>query len=240
MCAAMLFGGGRRNNRQGESVAIEVDVDLADFYTGAEASREIRRLVVCRGCGGPDKSKKQSPKCSACSRCPDEIKMVRRNVGGNMFIEQQQRVPSEYLCRHENKKLTAVVERGVQDGAEVVFEHESEQRPGMIPGDVIFRLRARPHPRFTRDGDNLLTTVHLTLKEALVGFRRVLKHLDGHEVVLEHQGVTKPSEVRVVDGEGMPVHNFPSTAGNLVVTYLVRFPEALNRDQTEAIERLFA
>lgn len=87
----------------------------------------------------------------------------------------------------------------------------------MIPGDVIFNLRQAPHPLFKREGDNLRYTQHLTLKEALLGFHQEIKHLDGHTVSLDSEGVTAPFEVRRIKGEGMPVHNFPSQTGDLLV-----------------------
>ena len=69
----------------------------------------------------------------------------------------------------EEKVLTAQVERGMASDAEVRFERESEQSPGVTPGDVIFKFRQAAHPRFRRDRDDLHFDMHLTLKEALVG-----------------------------------------------------------------------
>ncbi len=51
--------------------------------------------------------------------------------------------------------LLAVIERGMKDGSQIIFERESEQNPNTIPGDVIATLRETPHPRFRRDGDDL-------------------------------------------------------------------------------------
>jgi DnaJ-class molecular chaperone len=106
-------------------------------------------------------------------------------------------------------------------------------------GDVIFKLRQSAHPRFRREGDDLHHDLHLTLREALVGFRKVVKHLDGRDVALTHRGVTQPFEVRKVAGEGMPQHNYPSQHGTLHVKYIVDLPTTLTQDQIDAIERLF-
>jgi DnaJ-class molecular chaperone len=45
---------------------------------------------------------------------------------------------------------------------------------GITPGDVIFKLRQAQHPRFRRDGDNLHHEMHLSLREALLGFSRTV------------------------------------------------------------------
>lgn len=82
--------------------------------------------------------------------------------------------------------------------AEIRFERQSEQAPGMTPGDVIFKLKTQSHPRFRRDRDDLHMDLHLSLREALLGFQRSVKHLDGRDVPISHKGVTQPFEVRKV------------------------------------------
>ena len=37
--------------------------------------------------------------------------------------------------------------------------------------------------------------IRITLKEALLGFKREITHLGGHVVVVEETGVTKPGQV---------------------------------------------
>lgn len=80
----------------------------------------------------------------------------------------------------------------------------------------------------------------LPLREALLGYKRPIRHLDGRDVVVEHKGVTQPFEVRKVTGEGMPLHNFPSQHGDLLVKYIVDLPSKLTEEQKEAVGRLFA
>ena len=228
----------RRSSKKGPDARVEVEVDLEDFYNGGEVSARISRNVVCRRCtqGTPEA---RSARCRACKRCPNETRMVNRRMGPGFMVQMQEEVPSKEKCKNEAKTLTAEVEKGMGDGHEVVFERESEQRPGMIRGDVIFRLKQKSHPRFKRKGNDLETTIHLTLREALLGFRKVIRQLDGSELVVSHDGITRPFERRTVSGHGMPVHNVPSTSGDLHVTYEVDFPHKLTSQQTQAIETAF-
>jgi len=73
----------------------------------------------------------------------------------------------------------------------------------------------------------------------LVGFRRTLKHLDGHEVVLERTEITTPGLVDVIYEEGMPQHNFPSLSGNLLVEYTIEFPKTLTEAQKSGLTTSF-
>jgi len=233
----MFFGGGNRGAaNRGPNAKVEVSVSLEDMYNGGEVSRRISRLRVCPGCS--DKEKARSDRCRKCGRCPNEIKMVQRQMAPGFSIQQQQEVPSKEKCKDEAKTLSATLERGMAHGTEIVFERESEQRPGTIPGDVIFVLNQERHSVFTREGDDLHTTQTISLKEALTGFSKTIKQLDGREIVIESTGVTKPMEVRKIKGEGMPVHNFPSQTGDLHVKFNVRFPKTLSEAQVAALRDL--
>ncbi|KAA0157434.1 hypothetical protein FNF27_00682 [Cafeteria roenbergensis] len=237
----MLFGGGqrqqggkRRSMKKGNDARLEVEASLEDLYNSGEVSARIQRNIVCRGCKG-----KSSGKCARCNRCPNEVRMVQRQVAPGMVMQMQEEVPSEHRCRMESKQLTAVIEKGMPDGAEITFERESEQRPGMIPGDVIFRIKQRSHPRFRRDNNDLHHDMTISLREALIGFRKTIQHLDGHEVVVETSAVTRPGQVIKMDGEGMPVHNVPSQSGDLYVTITVAFPRELTQAQHTAVASIF-
>jgi len=58
--------------------------------------------------------------------------------------------------------------------------------------DIVFEISELPHPVFTRSGNNLWVNVRISLKEAMLGFKKKIKHLDGHYVRIEKTGVTQP------------------------------------------------
>lgn len=101
-------------------------------------------------------------------------------------------------------------------------------QPGIPPGDVIFTLKTKPHESFERSGADLLTTVHITLSEALLGFSRILlTHLDGRGVhVTSPKGkIIKPGDSIILRGEGMPHYKTPDHKGNLYVMLEIDMPE---------------
>jgi len=49
-------------------------------------------------------------------------------------------------------------------------------------GEIIFKLETLPHPTFERVGNDLKTTIKITLKQALLGFEKELTHLDGRVI----------------------------------------------------------
>ena len=87
-----------------------------------------------------------------------------------------------------------------------------------------------------RKGKDLHAEVTISLKEALLGFTRTLSHLDGHGVHIERTGVTKPGQVIVIKGEGMPRVDDDGVeleTGKLHVRFTISFPSELSEEAQE-------
>ena len=232
-----FFGGGQRGN-SGKDYRLRFRVSLEELYNGAEKTARISRRVVCRGCDKETskQSERTRERCAKCGRCPNEVRLVQRQMGG-FLVQQQEEVPSKHKCKNEPKELEALLERGMHDGQEIRFKYMSEQTPGHIPGDVVLVIQQAQHSKFDRDGDHLNMKLLISLKEALTGFSRTIQHLDGHEVTLDRENrITRPFETIVLQGEGMPMHEVPSQFGDLRVQIEVKFPSALSKEQIEQLK----
>jgi len=229
---------------KGPPVDVTVRVPLEDMYKGGNVRANVRRRVVCRGCK-EDRSwsswlgSGQKDKCAGCERtCPPELKTVQKRMGP-MLVNQEVEVPSQEKCKEEVRELQATIERGADDGTKIVFERASEQKPGSIPGDVHITLQGEKHAVFSRDGTHLSMQLHISLKQALLGFSRTIRHLDGHLVEIRHDTISRPQQVLVLPAEGMPVHGVPSEFGELRVTLLVDMPAALTAEEREFVTNHF-
>jgi DnaJ-class molecular chaperone len=136
----------------------------------------------------------------------------------------------------DDDTFTVIVERGMPDGHQIVFESQADENPDETPGDVIFKIITAPHQRFSRDGDQLHVNMSINLLEALVGFSKNITHLDGHQVLIERTEITKPGEIIKISEEGMPHHNFPSQVGDLFVHFTVIMPTSLTDQQKEVLK----
>ncbi|CAK0791482.1 unnamed protein product, partial [Prorocentrum cordatum] len=219
---------------RGDDFGTSVTVRLEDLYSSGVHKASIRRRVVCRGC----RTKPDSPKCKGCQRCPNEVRMVNRQVGPGMFMQQQEEVQSKEKCKdRESTPLDVQIEKGMRNGETVKFERMAEQRPGIIPGGVVFTLKTAKHSKFERRGDDLHVAIKVSLREALLGFQQTIRHLDGHTVEVGTESVTRPFQM--IRGEGMPQRDDPATFGDLYVKVEVLLPPALTDDQRQAVEGMF-
>lgn len=223
--------------QKGKDVQVEISVTLRDLYIGNTVETSLQRRVVCVGC---DQARyKNTDRCRKCSSCPSETKTVMKQMGPGMFMQQQVNVPSNHKCKNENTAIEATIEKGMDNGHTIKYPMMAEQRPGIVPGDVIFAVKTKPHSTFERKGKNLWMTIHLTVKEALLGFKRSIKHLDGHTVKIQREGVTRPEFVMKVDDEGMPVHNTPAEYGALFCKFVVDYPRTLTKAQQKLVSQVF-
>ncbi|KAL2095376.1 hypothetical protein ACEWY4_010095 [Coilia grayii] len=77
-----------------------------------------------------------------------------------------------------DKILTISVKPGWDEGTRITFPKEGDQGPNNIPADIVFIVRQKSHPRFTRQNDNLIYTAHISLEKALTGFFVEVETLD--------------------------------------------------------------
>ena len=103
----------------------------------------------------------------------------------------------------ERKVLEVHIDKGMKNGQQIKFNGESDQQPGIIPGDVVIVLEEKEHPRFRRKGDDLLCEAEVDLLTALAGGDFAIEHLD--DMVLHV--VTVPGEVIKPGKSRLPRHS---------------------------------
>lgn len=228
------FGGGQEEEERvpkGHDVVVDLFVTLKDLYVGREVAA-TRDKAVLRPAPGT-------------RRCKCRQKLVTRQLGPGMFQQfhtnECDECPAVKMER-EREAINVHVEPGMPEGHEITFFEEGEPIVDGEPGDLRFRVRTAPHGLFTRSdggrGADLSLNKTISLVDALTGFSHELEHLDGHKVTLASTSVVRPGDVQRVAGEGMPVFD-SERRGDLLVTYAIEFPAALDEAQKAAVRSLF-
>jgi DnaJ-class molecular chaperone len=224
-------------------VAHALKVSLEDLYNGKTSKLALQKSVLCSGCDGIGGKKGSVTHCKACDG--RGVVMKLRQIGPGMVQQIQQAcstcggegeiVSEKDRCKKcsgkkvttERKVLEVFVEKGMMHEQKVTFRGEGDQTPGVTPGDVIIVLDQKDHPVFRRERDNLHMEMEIELVEALCGFQRIVKHLDGRELLITlHEGdVVKDGSTKVVLNEGMPHYKDPQSKGHLLITFKVNYPQ---------------
>lgn len=151
----MFFGGGGGGRRKGPDAQVEIEVTLEELYNGGQRQARISRNIICPKCRGTGAKDGQTTKCNACQG--RGVRMVQQQMAPGFVVQMQETCPEcngkgqiyKSKCPHcqgkkvvmEEKTLTATIEKGMPSNGEIRFERESEQQPGITPGDVIFKLK---------------------------------------------------------------------------------------------------
>ncbi|KAL4935895.1 hypothetical protein BDV06DRAFT_206020 [Aspergillus oleicola] len=133
--------------------------------------------------------------------------------------------------------LEANIKPGLRTGSKIKYRGVGDQEEGGRQ-DVHLIVTEKEHPSFRRQGDNLITPVDLTLKEALTGWNRIVRTIDGKSIKVSKPGPTPPGFEERFPGLGMTVSKKPSERGDLVVQVNVEFPKTLSSSQKEKIREV--
>jgi len=141
------------------------------------------------------------------------------------------------------KKLISVeVDKGMSHGQKIPFPGESDQAPGIEPGDIVVVLVQKKHDIFQRAGHDLQMEKTITLSEALCGVTFHVQHLDARILVVKTEPgeVIKPGEIRAITEEGMPKQKDPFSKGSLYIKFNVTFPESgfFDKNTIQQLEKL--
>jgi DnaJ-class molecular chaperone len=138
----------------------------------------------------------------------------------------------------EDKVVSVDVRPGWKAGTKVTFAKEGDQIPGKIPSDIVFVINEKPHPKFSREGNNLRHKVNISLQTALCGGEVDIPRIDGSSVRHPLKRVINPGTEEVFHGQGMPISKQPGKRGDLLVNYNIRFPETISQQNKTELSKI--
>jgi molecular chaperone DnaJ len=245
-----LFGmGGRMGRSRGGDIAASVEVDLAEVATGTKREVPFGVAVPCDRCNGngaePDTPITTCQTCSGSGR----VRQVSRSVfgefvragtcptcgGAGRLIEQPCTQCNGAGRVIEERTLEVEIPAGIHDGQRIRLTGEGHAGDaGARAGDVYVDVHVRPDERFVREGNDVYTTVDLTITQAALGATVAVATLEG-ETELTFDPGTQPGEIVVLRGRGLPVlQGFGR--GNQRVLVNVTVPRRLTEEQRQLLE----
>ena len=247
-------GGGRRGPSgppRGQDMEVAVAIEFEQAVFGDQIPVDIKIPQSCDDCDGTGAGEGTQPvTCSECSGS-GQVRRVRQSVLGQMVSSSP--CPrcggmGEIIttpcasCRGEgrvtvDKTYHVDVPAGVVDGSTLRLTRRGAAGPrGGSPGDLYVHLRVRPHDRYHREDDDLVTEVPISIAQATLGTKIVLATLDGDEDLAVPAG-TQPGHQFVLRGRGVPrLHG--RGRGDLRVIVKVEVPIKLPGEQADLVRNL--
>jgi molecular chaperone DnaJ len=249
----LLGGRGRQRSSRGADVVAQVEITLAEAATGTSRDVQVELAELCGRCGGdgaePGTEVTTCPACGGsgqlqqvsqalfaqfvrtvpCARCQGRGRLIEKHC---TECEGAGRVLRERALRVE-------IPAGIHDGQRIRLGGEGHAGPlGGASGDVYVLVRVQEDSRFVREGDDVYSTLELTLTQAALGARVTIPTLAG-EQELEVEAGVQPGQVIVLRGKGMPqLQGFGKGDQRILVSVLV--PKRLDDEQRRLLEELQA
>ena len=244
-------GGGRMRQRaRGADVAAEVQIELAEAATGVTRTIPFQVTAACERCAGVGAEPGSSPvRCPACDGT-GYLQQVSRGAFGRFVrthacarCQGSGRIVEQPCSRCdgagrvvEERSLDVEIPPGIHDGQRIRLTGEGHSGVlGGRAGDAYVLVRVRPDPRFVREGDDVFSTVDLTVTQAALGAELKVPTLDG-DAKLTFEPGTQPGEIRVLRGRGMPVLQGYGRGDHRVLVN-VSVPRRLTAEQRKLLEQ---
>ena len=252
--AAGAPGGGgsgaapRSRKERGGDALLRVEVELAEVIFGTKRDIEVNTAVLCETCEGSCCAPGTRP--VVCDMChgSGQIQRAVRSLLGNIMTSSPcgtcrgfgTVIPSPCVtCAGQGRvratrTMSVDIPAGVDTGLRLQLQEQGEIGPaGGQRGDLFLEIKVRHDDIFSRNGDDLLGTVEVSMVDAILGTKVVLQGLDG-DIAIGIKPGTQSAEVITIKGRGI-THLRGQGRGDLKIGVQVLTPSSVNTKEKELI-----
>jgi molecular chaperone DnaJ len=252
-----FFGGGggaragrpRSRRERGQDALVRVTLDLADVVFGAHRDVDVDTAVLCETCEGSCCQPGTQPvTCDICHGS-GQVQRTVRSLLGNVVTSQPCTTCQGYgttipypcgTCAGQGRvrarrTVSVDIPAGVETGLRLQLPGSGEVGPAGGPnGDLYLEVTVTAHEVFSREGDDLLATLEVSMPDAILGTTTTIDSLDG-PVDLDVRAGVQSGEILTVKGRGItPLRG--GQRGDLRVGVHVVTPTRLDAKQRALIE----
>ena len=236
---------------RGRDLQVAHSITLAQAFQGVEAELTYWRLEACTHCKGS--GAEPGSKVDTCPTCrgSGQVSRLMRTAFGT--LQQVGACPDcggegrriETPCKvcrgsgHDRHKRTVAVSipAGIESGQSLRVAGQGEVGARGGPhGDLYVEVHVEEHPRFHREGADLVTEIPISIPQAVLGAAVELETLDG-TVELQVPAGSETGKVLRLRGRGMPYLR-GSGRGDLHVRLRVVTPAKLSERARQLVEEL--
>ncbi len=235
------FGGGNNRRQQNhEDCVVEKQVTLEELFEEKKININYTQKQYCHKCNGTGSKDGKSNECKSCHGKGQTVKMIRQGPMIQQFVAAcedcggiGEKPSKNNLCEecHGNKFLIKdkvfelLLSKKMQNNNKVVIEnHGNYYKNGK--SNLVVIIRELPHETFKRSGKDLHTEIRLRLFQSLYGFTKMIKHLDGRNLVIKQDKMLSNMETTfLIKNEGM--------GGDLYVHVKTYMPKLERLDEQE-------
>jgi molecular chaperone DnaJ len=246
-----FFGGGQRQrgSRRGRDIETNVTLTFEEAVFGIERELDLTMDDECSHCKGstvePGHSMKTCPTCKGAGQQTRVMNSIFGQIQQAVTCETCQgtgQVP-EKVCsvchgkgtERRKQSITLKIPAGIDDGATIRLRERGEAVGGGAKGDLYVNIRVKPHKKFTREGDIILSEEHVGMVDAALGTEIDVETVDGVVRMKIPAGTQSGTDFKL-SNHGVP-HLRGTSRGAHIVSVIVDTPTKLSKKQKELLEQ---
>ncbi len=246
-----FFGGGQQSEtRRGRDVETQITLSFEEAIFGHEEKLSVSLQDICEHCNGSRAEPGASIK--TCDTCRGSGRQSR--IMNTMFGQIQQdvscatcggrgKIPEKEctVCHgkgvaKKKQSINIKVPAGIDDGATIRLREHGEAIVDGPKGDLYVHIRVKPHKKFTREGELILSEEHISFSDAALGAEIEVETVDGVVTMKIPAGTQGGTDFKL-SNHGVP-HLRSEKRGAHIVTIVVDTPTKLNKKQKQLFEDL--
>ena len=229
----------------GSSLEYQIEISFWEAVRGTVKKLTISRLDACTECHGTGTAG-QPQTCTACGgsgQVTQTSGKMRFNLtcsrcGGSGRLRNICRVCGGDGRVRRADTIEIRIPAGVQTGSRVrVPGRGNAGTNGEPPGDLYIITDVQPHPFFDRRGDDIYTTVPITVAEAALGAKIEVPTIDGRSLLRVPPGTNSGQKLRLRE-KGVPSARNPGQRGDQYVELQVIVPKPVDERVRELLKEL--
>lgn len=245
-----FFGGGQQRQRQnrGNDVETTVEINFEQAVFGTETELTLNLNDTCEHCKGstvePGHELKTCPDCKGSGQTIRVMRTMFGNIQQAALCQTCKgsgKVPEKVcsVCKgagteRRKQTVTLKIPAGVDDGAVIRLREHGEAIANGPKGDLYVNLRVKPHKKFTREGDLILSEETIDMVDAALGTEISVETVDGPVTMKVPAGTQSGTDFKL-SNHGVP-HLQKDSRGAHIITIIVETPQKLTKKQQQLLE----
>lgn len=247
-----FFGGGqgRQEARRGRDVETQVALTFEEAIFGKDLKVTLELEDICEHCKGNTVEPGSSMKtCGTCKGSGRQSRVMNTIFGQ---IQQDEACPTcrgkgrvpEIVCsvckgkgtQRRRQNMTIKVPAGIDDGATIRLREKGEAIADGPKGDLYVHVRVKPHKKFTREGELILSEEHINFSQAALGDEIEVETVDGKVRMKVPAGTQSGTDFKLSEHGAPNLRN--QRRGPHIVSIIVDTPTKLSKQQKQLFENL--
>ena len=140
------------------------------------------------------------------------------------------------LITNITETLEIPIKPWYKPGTKITFEKRGDDLINKPLQNLIFILNESNHNKFLRKNDELICNIEISVIESLVGFKKYIKTIDDELIEIDKDEISHPNKYYIIKNKGMPKKQ--GGYGDLIVKYIIKYPEVLNEEQRNSLKKI--